>query len=277
MKKIVILLALFFSTPASAMNHDSIKKALDDYTLQFRADIQSRNKKKSWRRLKTNIAALGAIPHKVKTSFIFSRLPFFNINKRLLVLWKDDIDINLSSDLQSSTLRIYEKKPLPLYNALVKEYLYCYYPYDLDTYAPEVKKFIDFIVKHFKNKLNINIASGDESRTPFLMICLWYLILDHSYAPIASLLESFLKDFQHSIDDQTADAYGQTVFNACANSKEIKINNKASILKETNFENNRPKLLTLLKKYFPDKLCCTKDKFETLHNCHFRFQKNYDN
>lgn len=201
----------------------------------------------------------------------------------LLELWHDKIDINYPR-AQKTML----DKETTFFNTVFDIYCqkaHCPEHNDTTIYIENLHNVYVYICQAFKDTININIQRDDK--TPFMEICDRFIRLKKPGNlrfkmpgnELDIVLENFLQEFNTKIDIETTNKHGQTVFDICNSTKTFH-NDYMCWIEDNDMNNqhipaNKKNLLVLLKKYFPDKLCFTKERLENLNNCRFRFMRNY--
>lgn len=276
MKKLLFLFTFCLSMPLAAMQTtprtSALRACVNAYLVATDDATPSEDRAKILTKLKNELAELEPLTQEerwfcVGGCFFADDSP--ETSHFFLELWHNVIDINYNMPTE----------PLFFYDVLDSQCHALRNPHSDIKYQQNLYALYTYICTAFKDSLNINIK--DKGMTPFMFVCDQYIRFQKPHKGLDIFLEHFLQEFNTKIIDiETTNKQGQTVFDICTSTKTFQNAfmgwaEDNSLYYNQNISSNKKHLLTLLKKYFPDKLCFTKERLENLNNCHFRFVKNY--
>lgn len=266
MKRIFFILIIFLISSAQGMESSTEYR----YFLRITADINnsfsSHTREGAERIIKKY--SQGPLPDPQVVTDVLSycnACGYYIVMHRLLLLWEKAIDINLHSTKQEVSLAC----------MIVNDYLRIlnqeiFADILLNTQEEVIQLITSYtniyvlLCERLADGIDINEPIDLHNNTYLLKIIKSSLEYSHTFAPqINGFLTHFIRKFRHRMDPYAHDYQQKNVFDLCT----IKEGDMQERVKNKQF------LAALLKKYFPDKLCFTKDKLDKLHNCHFRFIK----
>jgi hypothetical protein len=269
MKKILLILALFLALPMQGMNR------YEDY-MRVTAEISNPFSKSYTREGAERIVKKYSQEPIPKPQVITDVLGFCNaynyyiVMHRLLALWEKGIDVNVLSREQGASLAtIILTEYLRILNQEIFANIWVSTQEEVIQLNTSYANIYVLLCERFGHCIDINKRLDCHNNTYLLVSIKSSIEYSRSFAPqINDFITHFVRTFRHRMDPYAQDYLGRTVFDLC-----VVQENDTHKRRE-----NKQFLAALLKKHFTDReLCFAKERLENLYNCHFRFEKNYDN